>query len=107
MIINVLKCEATGKSRYPTPGDAKKAIATIARRNRGKNRSKKITGKGGVKRSYHCAYCNGYHLTSADYKNIREQRKEMQLKRQKAVGLVITDEEALNWKKDSLPFPKI
>lgn len=107
MIINVLKCEATGKSRYPTPGDAKHAILTIARRNRSKHRSKKTTGKGGVKRSYHCSYCNGYHLTSANYKNIREQRKEIQLKQQKAAGLVITDEEALKWKKDSLPFPKI
>ena len=107
MITNVLKCEATGKSRYPTPGDAKRAILTISRRNRGKNRHKKITGKAGVKRSYHCAYCNGYHLTSADYKSIRQQRKEMQLKQQKVIGLVITDEEALNWKKDSLPFPKI
>lgn len=107
MIINVLKCDATGKSRYPTPGDAKRAILTISRRNRSKNRHKKITGRAGVKRYYRCNHCKGYHLTSNDYKTTRAYNKEKQLEAIKSKGLVITTEEALKWKKDSLPFPKI
>ena len=107
MIINVLKCNATGKSRYPTPGDAKHAILTIGRRNRGKNRHKKITGKNKIKRYYKCNYCKGYHLTSNDYKPLRELNKEKKLDAERCKGLIITNDEALQWKKDSLPFRKI
>ena len=107
MNTNVLKCEATGKSRYPTPGDAKYAILIICRRNRGRNRHKKITGKDKIKRYYKCNYCKGFHLTSNDYKPVRELNKEKEKKAQMSKGLIITNEEALQWKKDSLPFPKI
>lgn len=107
MTVNALKCNATGKSRYPTPGDAKRAILTITRRNRGKNRHKKITGKNGVKRYYRCSHCKGYHLTSNEYKTIRAYNKEKQKDAERSKGLIITNEEALQWKKDSLPFPKL
>jgi hypothetical protein len=107
MITNVLKCEATGKSRYPTPGDAKNAILIISRRNRTSNRHKKITGKDKIKRYYKCNHCKGFHLTSNDYKPTRTLQKEKLLNAERSKGLIITNEEALQWKKDSLPFPKI
>lgn len=108
MITNELKCSATGKSRYPTPGDAKHAIFVIARRNHGKNRNKKMTGKGGAKRYYKCSHCNGFHLTSTNYRTVRAYMKErIKENEHRSKGLIISNEEALQWKKDSLPFPKI
>lgn len=107
MITNVLKCSATGKSRYPTPGDAKRAILTINRRNRSSNRHKKITGKNKIKRYYKCNHCKGFHLTSNEYKPTRALHKEKLLNAERSKGLIITSEEALQWKKDSLPFPKL
>lgn len=107
MITNELKCSATGKRRYPTSGDAKRTIESKLSINRSKNRSKKSVGKSTLKRYYRCTHCKGYHLTSWDYKSVKTYKKEQELLKQKTKGLIITKEEALKWKKDSLPFPKI
>lgn len=107
MINNPLKCSATGKSRYPTPGDAKKTLISKLSHNKSKKRSKKAAGKSTMRRYYRCPHCKGYHLTSSEYKSkgaFAEIHKEYN---QKTKGLIITQEEALKWKKDSLPFPKI
>ena len=107
MINNPFKCSATGKCRYPTPGDAKKTLISKLSHNKSKNRSKKACGKSTLKRYYRCQHCNGYHLTSSDYMS-KEAFSKVHKEYQKRVkGLIITPQEALNWKKDSLPFPKI
>ncbi len=107
MITNELKCDATGKRRYPTPGDAKRTIESKTHINRAKKRNKKGVGKSGLKRYYHCPHCKGYHLTSWEYKPVKSYKREQELYKQKTKGLIITPEEALKWKKNSLPFPKI
>jgi hypothetical protein len=107
MINDPLKCDATGKRRYPTPGDAKKTLLSKLAHNKYKNRSKKAAGKSSMKRYYYCSHCKGFHLTSADYINKNKFKKMHQEFKQKSKGLIVSQEEALLWKKDSLPFPKI
>ena len=107
MINDPFKCNATGKHRYPTPGDAKKTIINKLSHNKSKNRSKKAAGKSTLKRYYHCSHCNGFHLTSSEYINKNTFSKMKKEYAQKSKGLIVSQEEALLWKKDSLPFPKI
>lgn len=106
MINDPLKCNATGKRRYPTPGDAKNAIQKLQAFNRSKNRSKKAAGKSSLKRYYQCHLCKGFHLTSSEYKSKRSYTKKIDEFKKNTQGLIVTEEEALRWKKNSLPFPK-
>ena len=107
MINEQVKCNATGKKRYPTPGDAKRAIEIKTHINRSRMKNKKGVGKSGLKRCYHCHHCKGYHITSWEYKPVKTYKRERALYNKKTEGLIITPEQALKWKKDSLPFPKI
>lgn len=101
------KCFATGKTRFPTAGEAKIALISTKAHNSLKRNSKKSTGKNKVKRFYPCAFCKGYHLSSQDYlssyKYIQNNREDAKRKK----GLIVTKNEMKDWKKDSLPFPKI
>lgn len=101
------KCFATGKTRFPTAGDAKKALISTKSHNSLKRDNKKSTGKNKIKRFYPCKFCKGFHLSSHDYtsktkfiqNNIDDSKKKK--------GLIVTKHEVVDWKKDSLPFPKI
>lgn len=107
MIHDPLKCNATGKKRYPTPGDAKRTLLSKLAHNKYKKRSKKAAGKSSLKRYYHCSYCKGFHLTSANYVSKTAFDRQYKEFAEKSKGLIISQEEALDWKKDSLPFPKL
>jgi len=61
-----LKCEATGKTRFATPGEAKSIMIRYKSHNRAKNKNKKAAGKSSLKRYYIYKHCKGYHLTSDD-----------------------------------------
>lgn len=101
------KCFATGKRRYATPGDAKKAIISTKAHNNLNRSSKKATGKNKIKRYYSCTFCKGFHLSSQDYTSIRKNAKLKREEAKKSKGLIVTKHEVEDWKKDSLPFPKI
>lgn len=107
MITDALRCQATGKRRYPTPGDAKASIQTKMCANRSKGRRKKAVGKSTLKRHYYCPHCKGFHLTSSEYGSKQNYIKKVTEYKKKIKGLVLSPEEALQWKKNSLPFPKI
>jgi hypothetical protein len=101
------KCFTSGKRRYSTLGDAKIAIISTKSHNNRKGGNKKSTGKNNIKRAYYCKYCTGFHLSSKDYissTKFAEKGKD-ELKNKK--GLIVTKNEVMNWKHDSLPFPKI
>jgi hypothetical protein len=100
-----LKCDATGKTRFATPGEAKAIIISYKSHNRSKNKNKKAAGKSSLKRYYICKHCKGYHLTSDEYKSrstFNEIHKQYAVKTK---GLIVTQEEAARWKADSLKFP--
>ncbi len=97
-----VKCSATGKRRFATQGEAKSAIVAIHAYNSGSHR-KRHKGKSTLSRVYRCAHCKGYHLTSMEYRSHRRYTKDKQSKEFRE--LVITPEQAQEWKKDSLPFP--
>jgi len=103
------KCEATGKSRFSTPGEAKEAMLRIKSYSRNKNqRGKRIQRKGkpGLKRFYHCSHCNGFHFTSMEtYPSHVSKSKNLKQKLKHFKGLIKSEEEGLDWKADSLPFP--
>jgi hypothetical protein len=107
------KCSATGKTFYPTPGQAKEAMIKIKARAKffNYNTRKRIKHRGGKPqqcRYYYCKFCRGYHLTSmeaAPYEKSIAKRIEERNKSNK--GLVISPQEAEQWKQDSLPFPEI
>lgn len=105
---NPNKCRATGKSRFPDPGSAKEAISRIKNTQRFYDhiQGKRVNRRAGKKaqcRYYYCKHCHGWHLTSKEkstsLRKFKEERK-IQLK-----DVVITTEQAAEWKKDSIPFP--
>lgn len=105
------RCEKTGKTRFPTPGDAKEAIIRIKAKvdvydSVSRKRIKRRNGKAEQCRYYRCNHCLGYHLTSQSsptkIRNIKKQIKEQAKSRE---GLVVTEQEVSDWKADSLPFP--
>lgn len=101
------KCTATGKRRYSTIGDAKSALVSTKAHNARKGGSKKSTGKNNIKRSYYCKHCKGFHLSSKDYLSMNKYNENGKTEAKKKKGLIVTKKEVVNWKKDSLPFPKI
>lgn len=105
---NQKKCRATGKVRFHDPGAAKEAIMRIKTTDRFYDRiqGKRINrraGKPGQCRYYHCKECHGWHLTSMEQtKSFRKHKKERKLE---IKDLFPDQEQILEWKKDSLPFP--
>lgn len=70
--MDILKCEATGKTIYSTESEAREAMISLRLKWKtmfylGK-RVKRRQGKPALKRVYHCSYCDSYHLTKADRK---------------------------------------
>ena len=104
------KCKATGKSRYPDPGAAKEAIVRIKNTGRfydhiqGKRRNRRA-GKPDQCRFYYCRDCHGWHLTSKEksmsFRKLKEERKL------NTKDVILTDEQATEWKKNSIPFPNV
>jgi hypothetical protein len=96
--------------RYPDQGAAKEAITKIKSTGRfydhiqGK-RFNRRAGKPDQCRTYYCKECHGWHLTSKEksksFRKIKEERK-MQIK-----GIILNNEQATEWKKNSIPFPDI
>lgn len=104
------KCRATGKVRFPDPGAAKEAIVRIKSTDRfydhiqGK-RVNRRAGKPGQCRYYYCKECHGWHLTSLEQsKSFRKYKKERKLETK---DLLLNQEQAAEWKKNSIPFPDI
>ena len=105
------KCSASGKTRFSTPGDAKEALQRIKSKQSlydptTKKRIKRRNGKAAQCRYYYCKHCRGFHLTSsgAAVKQKTIEKNFMQRIRN-TEGLVLSETEAAEWKKDSLPFP--
>lgn len=112
-IVNLSKCTATGKTRYPTPGDAKTAMQKLKAKKTTynsitKKRMKRRAGKPDQCRYYRCPHCKGFHLTSSEAaltnKSI-EKRFYDKIKSQPDT-LILTAKQAENWKANSLPFPE-
>ena len=105
------KCKATGKSRFPTPGDAKEAMNSLKTAIRyydttGK-RINRRAGKVKQCRYYYCCHCNGYHMTSNDAPLGQKKREKIFKERVESTKtLVKNKQEAEEWRKDSLPFPE-
>lgn len=105
------RCEKTGKTRYATPGDAKKAILKIKSKVNDyesvtRKRLKRRHGKADQCRYYACRDCHGYHLTSMPAApKIKTLKKEQKLYQKNTKGLVVSQLEATDWKADSIPFP--
>ena len=105
------KCKVTGKSRFPTPGDAKAAMNSLKSGIRyydttGK-RINRRAGKVKQCRYYYCCHCNGYHMTSAEAPLGQKKReKEFKERIELTKALVKDQHEVEEWKKDSLPFPE-
>jgi hypothetical protein len=110
--LNISKCSATGKTRYATPGDAKKALYKLKSKissydNVTQKRIKRRSGKPAQCRFYRCPLCKGYHLTSSNAAlNNKSIQKRFFDKIKPQEGLILTSEQAKNWKADSLPFPE-
>jgi hypothetical protein len=107
-----VKCKQTRKTRYATPGEAKVALDNLRATKRHYNyftgkRVNRRMGKVKQCRYYHCTHCNGYHMTSAEAP-IKQKTREKQFSRrlQDTANLVLNQNEADDWKKDSLPFPE-
>lgn len=109
--LNLSKCKASGKTRYPSPGEAKEAILKIKAKKNAYNsttrkRLKRRGGKAAQCRHYHCVHCNGFHLTSSPAVITQNEIEKKYKERVRSTkGLVLTKEEAADWKADSLPFP--
>lgn len=109
---NLSKCSATGKTRFPTPGDAKKAILHLKHKNKlydnvSSKRYKHRRGKAVQCRFYVCKFCKGYHLTSQEAVLTQNRIERIYKQRVRTTeGLVKTPEEAEQWKADGLPFPE-
>lgn len=99
------KCFATGKRRFYTAGDAKKALISTKAHNNLKRSSKKSTGKNKIKRFYPCSFCRGYHLSSQDYISTNKYIENNRDDARKKKGLIVFNHEVVDWKNDSLPFP--
>lgn len=110
--LNLSKCNANGKTRYDSPGSAKEAIIRIKAKQTAYNsttgkRIKRRNGKSEQWRFYFCHHCKGYHLTSSPAKIPNATIVKAFKERVKTTkGLVLTPEEAADWKADSLPFPE-
>ena len=107
-----VKCKQTRKTRYATPGEAKVALDNLRATKRHYNyftgkRVNRRMGKVKQCRYYYCTHCNGYHMTSAEAP-IKQKTREKQFSRrlQDTANLVLNQNEADDWKKDSLPFPE-
>lgn len=105
------QCQETNKTRYPTSTEAQEALSKIRNTNRfytasGKRCNRRMK-KAGQCRVYFCHHCNGFHMTSNDSpytKKSFQEYKETNKKNNK--DMVVTKEEAGDWKADSLPFPE-
>lgn len=109
--LNLSKCTATGKTRYPDSAAAKIAMGKLKAKRHSydaiaRKRVKHRQGKSEQCRYYYCNLCIGYHLTKipaqVTVKTVENHRKENSKNNE---GLVLTPLEALTWKADSLPFP--
>lgn len=104
------KCSATGKTRFLTMGDAKAAITSFKSMPRFYQDGKRVNrrmGKVRQSRYYWCVYCNSYHLTSRHKKTLDGYKKEVKPILDKRNAFVVDAQTAIDWKKDSLPFPDI
>lgn len=112
MELNISKCSATGKTRYHSPGEAKKALYKLKAKltaydNVTQKRIKRRSGKPAQCRFYRCPLCKGYHLTSSDAAlNNKSLEKRFFDKIKSHGGMILTSEQAKDWKADSLPFPE-
>ena len=106
------KCSATGKTRYYSQSEAKEAMLRIKGKkgmydNITKRRYKRRQGKPDQCRTYYCKHCKGYHLTSSATPVIQKTiEKKFQQRIRQTNGLVVTEQEALAWKADGIPFPE-
>jgi hypothetical protein len=107
----ISKCNASGKTRYQTPGDARQAILRIkykknAYESTTLKRIKRRSGKPDQCRHYYCKLCKGYHLTSSSTAISQLTIEKQHLQRIRSTeGLVLTKEQAAAWKANGLPFP--
>ena len=112
-ILNLSKCRATGKTRYPTGGEAKIALQKLKAKVTAYDhvtlkRIKRRSGKPAQCRFYRCPLCKGYHLTSSDTAlNNKSIQKRFFEKIKPSEGLVLTPDQAKDWKADGLPFPEL
>lgn len=110
--LNLSKCKATGKTRYPTSGDAKEAMQRLKAKKTAYNsvtlkRIKRRNGKAEQCRTYWCPMCKGHHLTSNEAAlNSKSISKRFFDRIKSHPELILTEEQAENWKADSLPFPE-
>jgi iron only hydrogenase large subunit-like protein len=110
--LNISKCNATGKTRYATPGDAKKALHKLKAKvqaydNVTQKRVKRRSGKPAQCRFYRCPLCKGFHLTSSEAAlNSKSIQKKFFDKIKSNTSLILTSEQAKDWKAGSLPFPE-
>lgn len=110
-MLNLSKCKASGKTRYASPGEAKKAMLKIkAKKNAYESTTRKRLKRRGGKpdqcRYYHCVHCNGFHLTSSPAGITQNEIQNKFKERVRSTkGLVLSKLEAADWKADSLPFP--
>lgn len=105
------KCPVTGKSSYRSLTEGREAIIRIKSAPRYYNNGKRVNrraGKPAQSRVYYCEHCRYYHMTRwdltpkvrANIKSTKEYKKQKQ-------ACLLTPAQALEWKKDSLPFPEI
>jgi hypothetical protein len=110
--LNLSKCSATGKTRFSTGGEAKIALQKLkaklsAYNNITQKRIKRRSGKPAQCRFYRCPLCKGYHLTSSDAAlNTKSIEKRFFDRIKPSEGLILTNEQAKDWKADGLPFPE-
>lgn len=111
--LSLIKCKATGKTRYENATIAKEAMLKLKGKAKIVNflMNKRLKHRGRkqqLSRYYRCEFCYGYHLTSWDTgPQIKKSQKERGIRVRNTQGLVRTKEEAEEWKQDSLPFPNI
>lgn len=111
-LASLSKCNATGKTRYYDQNEAKEAMLRIKAKknvydNITKKRLKRRQGKPDQCRVYYCKLCRGYHLTSIAALTLPKTIEKTFMQRVRNTnGLVLSEEEALAWKKDSIPFPE-
>jgi hypothetical protein len=110
--LKLSKCIATGKTRFTDPGQAKTAIQKLKAKKTAYNsitlkRIKRRNGKIEQCRYYYCSHCKGWHLTSNDAKlNTKGIEKRFYDRISKQANLILTQDQAGDWKADSLPFPE-
>ena len=99
------KCEATGKRKYYTIGEALNDIIRLKQKNKFKldnvKRTKRGKGKSALRRAYFCPNCKCYHITSmAVYKKKDDQKRPIS-------NLVCNESDFFvrKWKENSIPFP--